>query len=58
MNRKSLYEKILTQLVENTGAISLLEASMRWMDELYDSDETLLRYPENLDRYLVRESSW
>ena len=58
MNPKSLHDKVLTQLVENTGAISLLGASMRWMDELYDSDEALLRYPENPDRHMVRESIW
>lgn len=40
------------------GALSLLEASMTWMDKLYDSKQGLLRHPTHPARHMVRESLW
>jgi len=57
MNRNTR-ELISNQLSENSGARSLIEVSMAWMDPLYDSDKALLRYPHNPEQHMVRESLW
>ncbi len=49
---------IASQLNANSGARSLIQASMAWMDLLYDSEQQLLRHPVNNDQHMVRESLW
>ncbi len=49
--------QIEAQLRDNSGAQSLLEASMAWMDKLYDNEQGLLRHP-TLPQHMVRESLW
>lgn len=51
-------ELISNQLIENSGALSLLEVSMAWMGPLYDMDKGLLRYPHDAEQHMVRESLW
>jgi len=51
-------QKIRQKLHENPGSQSLLTASMEWMNQLYDADTGLLRYPQDVNRHMVRESLW
>jgi hypothetical protein len=51
-------ETISTQPGDNSGAQSLIEVSMAWMDPLYDDDLHLLRYPHDAEQHMVRESLW
>jgi hypothetical protein len=58
MTTRNTGELISNRLSQNSGAQSLIEASMAWMDPLYDSDKGLLRYPHDPEQHLVRESLW
>ena len=49
---------IQQRLSENSGAGSLIETSMAWMNPLYDSDQGLLQYPDTSGKHMVRESLW
>ena len=58
MTDRNTRELISNRLSENSGAQSLIEVSMAWMDPLYDSDKELLRYPHDPKQHMVRESLW
>ena len=58
MNHSTTRKQIQKRLQENSGAESLLEASMSWMEPLYDPEQGLLRYPQNPEQHMVRESLW
>jgi len=58
MTSSKTRELISNRLSENSGARSLIEASMAWMDPFYDSDKGLLKHPHDPEKHLVRESLW
>jgi len=58
MTSSDTVQRMQNQLGKNSGAHSLLEVSMGWMDGLYDSAQGLLRHPNDPDNHMVRESLW
>ncbi len=58
MTTENTGEVVASRLKENSGAESLLNTSMAWMETLYDTEVGLLRYPGDANRHMVRESLW
>jgi len=58
MKHSVVAEQMQHRLRENTGAQSLIATSMAWMAPLFDHEQGLLRYPQNPNQHMVRESLW